>query len=51
MRETRKSNNPSQQQLLIDERKKKVDVLQQAVEHEYTILFRQTHKIEQKAAR
>ncbi|CAF3305857.1 unnamed protein product [Rotaria socialis] len=48
MRETRNSNNPSQQQLLND---KKSDVLRQAVEHEYTKLFRQAHKTSQKAAR
>ncbi|CAF1329841.1 unnamed protein product [Rotaria sordida] len=48
MRETRKSNNLSQQQLLND---KKLDVLRQAVEHEYTKLYRQTYKAAQKAAR
>ncbi|CAF4166465.1 unnamed protein product [Rotaria sp. Silwood2] len=48
MRETRKSNNLSQQQLLND---KKLDVLRQAVEHEYTKLYRQTYKTAQKAAR
>jgi hypothetical protein len=66
MRETRKSNNLSQQQLLNDVRrkelffylliskfflKKKLDVLRQAVENEYTKFYRQTHKTAVKTVR
>ncbi len=66
MRETRKSSTVSQQQVLNDVRqekifnpnfyfvhfsKKKLDVIRQAVAHEYTKLFHQIHKAAQKTVR
>ncbi|CAF1197079.1 unnamed protein product [Rotaria sordida] len=47
MRESRRSNDLSQQQASTD----KDDALRQAVEHEYTTLYRQIHKVAQKTAR
>ncbi|CAF4197885.1 unnamed protein product [Rotaria sp. Silwood2] len=47
MRESRRSNDLSQQQASTD----KDDALRQAVEHEYTTLYRRVHKGAQKTAR
>ncbi|CAF3794998.1 unnamed protein product [Rotaria sp. Silwood1] len=47
MRESRRSNDLSEQQASTD----KDDALRQLVEHEYTTLYRQVHKIAQNTAR